>query len=162
MTNTSATPSPDRASDAAPATDGLSRRSILRGVAGGGLALPLLAACGGGSNDAQSSDSGSAKSGPSRAGKGQVAKADVPVGGGIILTDQNIVVTQPTKGQFKAFSAICTHQQCPVNAVSGGQIICPCHGSHFSITDGSAVHGPAQDPLAAKKVKVTGSRITVS
>jgi Rieske Fe-S protein len=71
-------------------------------------------------------------------------------------------VTQPTKGEFKAFSAICTHQGCPVNAVTGGEIVCPCHGSHFSITDGSPTSGPAAKPLAARKVTVDGAQLSVS
>jgi len=86
----------------------------------------------------------------------------VPVGGGVILPDQDAVVTQPTKGQFKAFTATCTHMQCQVGTVSGGEIICPCHGSRFSITDGSPVSGPATQPLAAKKVAVRGGRVTVA
>jgi Rieske Fe-S protein len=140
---------------------------MLRGVAVGGLGLPLLAACGGG-NGTSSSDGSSA--GDSTAGPGtsagssgvKVAVADVPVGGGKILTEQQVVVTQPTKGRFKAFSAICTHQGCTVNDVSRGEIVCPCHGSHFSITDGSPVSGPASTPLPAKKVGVAGGQISVS
>ena len=57
------------------------------------------------------------------------AAADVPEGGGTILADQEVVVTQPTKGVFKAFTAICTHQGCTVTKVADGAIVCPCHGS---------------------------------
>ncbi|WP_458688292.1 Rieske (2Fe-2S) protein, partial [Nocardia tengchongensis] len=53
--------------------------------------------------------------------------ADVPVGGGVILGDT--VVTQPNAGNFLAFSSVCPHQGCAVNAISGGVINCPCHGS---------------------------------
>jgi Rieske Fe-S protein len=86
----------------------------------------------------------------------------VPVGGGAIFPDDELVVTQPTKGEFKAFTAICTHQGCLVNKVEDEQIVCPCHGSHFSITDGAPVAGPASAPLAARKVAVKGTRITVT
>ena len=83
-----------------------------------------------------------------------VAAAQVPVGGGKILADKQIVVTQPRKGDFKAFSAVCTHMQCLVTTVKDGVIICPCHGSEFSIKDGSVVRGPASTGLPAVKVDV--------
>lgn len=153
-------------SDESRTSAGVSRRTMVRGVAVGGLSLPLLAACGGGSS--QSSGSGSSGSGSSgggskgKSGGTEVAVADVPVGGGKILGAQQVVVTQPTKGDFKAFTAICTHQGCTVGQVTGGKIICPCHGSEFSIKDGSPLTGPAQSPLAPKKVSVSGGQISVS
>jgi nitrite reductase/ring-hydroxylating ferredoxin subunit len=131
----------------------VTRRSVLRTAAVGGVALPLLAACGGGSSGAPASGG----SGPAT-----VPAADVPVGGGKILTAQQVVVTQPTKGDFKAFSAVCTHQKCLVGSIEGGQIVCPCHGSHYSIKDGSVISGPAPLPLPAKKTSVSGGQISVS
>jgi Rieske Fe-S protein len=71
------------------------------------------------------------------------------------------VVTQPTAGQYKAFTAVCTHEQCTVGDVSGGTINCYCHGSKFSITDGSVVKGPAASPLAAKNVTISGDSISL-
>jgi Rieske Fe-S protein len=81
------------------------------------------------------------------------------VGGGQILTGPKIVVTQPTAGAFKAFTAVCTHQGCTVGTVANGTIDCPCHGSKFSIKDGSVVNGPATRPLAAIAIKVDGTSI---
>jgi len=160
----------DSSPEAAPAD--LDRRTILRGATVGGLALPLLAACGGGdeassggSEGASSSagaDSPDSTAGSGGAGGTSVAAADVPVGGGTVLKGPKLVVTQPSKGDFKAFTAICTHQGCTVGGVENGQIVCPCHGSHFSITDGKPVSGPAQAPLASKKVSVSGGQISVS
>jgi Rieske Fe-S protein len=86
----------------------------------------------------------------------------VPVGGGTVFPDQSVVVTQPTPGEFRAFSAICTHQGCTVNAVSGGTINCPCHGSKFNITDGSVAAGPAKAPLAAKQVDNDQGQLSIS
>ena len=83
----------------------------------------------------------------------------MPVGEGIILNDQQIVVTQPTKGDFKAFSAICTHMNCMVGSISHGTIVCPCHGSQYSIKDGSVLGGPAPKPLPAIAVKVDGTEV---
>ncbi|NYJ74777.1 nitrite reductase/ring-hydroxylating ferredoxin subunit [Allobranchiibius huperziae] len=136
-----------------------SRRTVVRATAvtGVGIAGLGLAACGGSSG---SGGSGSASGGGG--GGTTVAKADVPVGGGKILGDAKVVVTQPTSGSFKAFSAICTHAGCTVGSVADGEIICPCHGSHFSIKDGSVTSGPAPKPLPAKTVTAEGSSLKVS
>jgi Rieske Fe-S protein len=72
------------------------------------------------------------------------------------------VVTQPTEGEFKAFSAVCTHQGCPVQSISDGTINCQCHGSAFAIEDGSVVNGPATRPLESKAVSVEGDSVRVS
>jgi Rieske Fe-S protein len=81
------------------------------------------------------------------------------VGGGEIFADAQVVVTQPTKGDFRGFSSICTHQGCPVTSISNGTINCTCHGSAFSIEDGSVQAGPAPRPLPAVKVSVAGGKI---
>jgi Rieske Fe-S protein len=85
--------------------------------------------------------------------------ADVPVGGGKILADKKIVITQPRVGSFQAFTAVCTHQGCTVSSVSGGTVNCPCHGSKFSIANGSVVTGPAPSALAPVSIKVQGTSI---
>jgi nitrite reductase/ring-hydroxylating ferredoxin subunit len=88
--------------------------------------------------------------------------SDIPVGGGKIFKDEKVVVTQPKEGEFKAFTNICTHQQCPVANVSDGTINCTCHGSKFSITDGSVENPPATEPLAEKKITVKGDSIQLA
>ena len=85
--------------------------------------------------------------------------SDVPVGGGKILADKKIVITQPRAGSFEAFTAVCTHQGCTVSSVSGGTVNCPCHGSKFSIANGSVVNGPAASPLAPVSITVQGTSI---
>ncbi|MFF7215582.1 Rieske (2Fe-2S) protein [Streptomyces sp. NPDC008238] len=102
---------------------------------------------------APASPPGSAPASPAATpGEVLVKTADVPVGGGTVLTDKKIVVTQPEAGEFKAFSAVCTHQGCLVNSVADGTINCPCHGSKFRITDASVVAGPAAKPLPAESI----------
>jgi Rieske Fe-S protein len=91
-----------------------------------------------------------------------VAMSRVPVGGGVILEDADYVITQPTKGEFKAFSKICTHQGCPVASVSNGVIHCNCHGSEYSIEDGSVTNPPAPKPLAEAKTTVFQSKVYVT
>jgi Rieske Fe-S protein len=91
-----------------------------------------------------------------------VAASTIPVGGGIVLDSRPVVVTQPQAGVFKAFSAVCTHQGCTVAGVSGGVIVCPCHQSTFSITDGSVQGGPAPSALPSVGVTVSGTNVVVA
>lgn len=87
--------------------------------------------------------------------KALVKTSAVPVGGGTVLKEQKLVVTQPTAGSFRCFTAVCTHTGCLVNKVENGTIDCPCHGSKYQITDGAVAHGPAPRPLTEKKITVT-------
>ncbi|MGC9665759.1 Rieske (2Fe-2S) protein [Planosporangium sp. 12N6] len=153
------------------------RRSVLAGAAGIGAAA-VLAACG--TDDAESSGSGvnggtngnagqaapttpGQQTGGQPAGGTALAKtSEIPVGGGKIFKDKDIVITQPTAGQFKAFSATCTHQGCPVTTVANGTINCNCHNSKFSVSDGSVTGGPAKAPLEAKNVTVQGDSVTLA
>ena len=176
------------ATSSATRADGLrDRRSVLRCaamVALAGAGAPLLAACGGGDSSSGAPSASGSSSAPSSgatspsssapassapassapAGGGSVLGpvSDVPVGGGKVFSDAKVVVTQPTAGTYKGFSAVCTHQGNPIGSVEGGQIVCPFHNSHFSITDGSPVSGPAQSPLPAVNVKVEGGNIVES
>lgn len=141
----------------------LSRRRTLAGAAGIGVGLPFLAACGG-TDDTASDSTGStgSTSGSGASSSGAIATSDIPVGGGEILADAGVVITQPTEGEFKAFSATCTHTGCQVGSVSDGAIVCPCHGSQFSITDGSVLQGPAGSPLAEQAITVKQGEITLT
>jgi Rieske Fe-S protein len=86
---------------------------------------------------------------------------EIPVGEGKIFDQNQVVVTQPVKGTFKAFSSTCTHAGCQVTTVANGTIDCPCHGSKYSVKDGSVVAGPAPRPLPPKQIKVSGDSITL-
>jgi Rieske Fe-S protein len=87
--------------------------------------------------------------------------SEIPVGGGKIYTAAKVVVTQPTRGQYKGFSAVCTHVGCIMSQVANGTIDCPCHGSEFKITNGAVVTGPAPSPLPAKPVTVTDGKVVL-
>ena len=91
-----------------------------------------------------------------------VAAAEVPVNGGVVLADQGVVVTQPAEGEFRGFSSTCTHQGCTVGSVSDGLIRCPCHGSRFSIEDGTVDNGPATQPLPEVPVSLEGDQIILA
>jgi nitrite reductase/ring-hydroxylating ferredoxin subunit len=149
------------------------RRGMLAGVGLAGLA-GTLAACspGGSASSAGSPASGATASGGGASGgaggasaggsSALAATSQIPVGGGKVFAAQRVVVTQPAAGEFKAFSAVCTHMQCIVDQVSSGTIDCPCHGSQFSITDGHVVAGPAPSALPAASIKVDGGKITLA
>jgi Rieske Fe-S protein len=91
-----------------------------------------------------------------------VAVADVPVGGGVVMGEADYVITQPTAGDFRAFSKFCTHRQCPLASVGGGTINCMCHGGRYSMYDGSVQAGPPPESLPAVEVTVTGGWVVVT
>lgn len=129
----------------------LTRRGAL--VTGSGIAAaPLLAGCG------QETDV--AVEPPQVASGSQLAwTKDVPVGGCAVFPDSKTVVTQPVEGEFKAFSAACTHEGCQVSSSSDGDIPCRCHGSAFSLEDGSVLKGPAKKPLPEVEITVDDDKI---
>jgi Rieske Fe-S protein len=167
-----------------PRTESLAtRRGMLAGVGLVGLAGAITACSSGGSSMSAAvadpaTSSGMGASSPTSAAASAPASASsassamggsaagaltatsaIPVGGGKIFTAQTTVVTQPSAGEFKVFSAVCTHMGCIVNQIADGRIDCPCHGSEYSITDGAVLAGPAPKPLPAKPFKVTGDSI---
>jgi Rieske Fe-S protein len=148
----------------------LNRRRALAGSAAIAVGVPVLAACG--SDDPTATDpatspspSDESPSEPSSdgtetpSGEALASAADVPVGGCLVVTGAKVVVTQPTEGDFKAFTAVCTHQGCLVETSSDGEIPCPCHGSRFSLEDGSPSSGPATAALAPVEITVDGDSI---
>lgn len=84
---------------------------------------------------------------------------EVPAGGGLVLEDAGIVLTRSESDSVAAFSAICTHQGCTVNEVSGGTINCFCHGSRFDAATGAPVAGPAKAPLEQFAVTVRDNAV---
>jgi Rieske Fe-S protein len=140
-----------------PEESGPDRRSLMKAAVA--VAVPIagvgmVAAC----------SSGKSSSSPANSGGNtptQVPVAEVPVGGGTVVDSAKVVVTQPAAGEYKAFSAICTHAGCTVSTVTDNQIHCPCHGSIFSAADGSVISGPAPSPLSPLTAKVNGANVDV-
>jgi len=145
---------------------GASRRSVL--VAGAAACAGALTGCAVYGREPAAGPPGRPAGGQPGTGGALARTADVPAGGGLILPDQQVVVTQPAAGQFRGFSAVCTHQGCTVASVSDGTINCPCHGSRFSVQDGSVVQAAAgltpdqQPPLPEVAISVDGDTIALA
>lgn len=95
---------------------------------------------------------------PSGAGQHLAALADIPDGGGIVLTSPAVVITRQGE-QVHAFSAVCTHQGCRVDKVRDGSIQCPCHGSRFDARTGAVTAGPAPAPLPSVAVTLRDGEV---
>ncbi|MEU6697372.1 Rieske (2Fe-2S) protein [Pseudonocardia sp. NPDC046786] len=141
---------------------GVGRRTVFAGT-GAAVAIGAVAACGGGTTTTDDG-SGQQQTGdvPDGAPGTELGPAsEVPVGGGTIYSDEQIVVTQPTEGEFTGLSAVCPHQGCAVGSVAGGVIVCPCHDSRFGL-DGTVLQGPARQPLESRPVTVADGTITLA
>ncbi|MFI8326094.1 Rieske (2Fe-2S) protein [Streptomyces sp. NPDC085529] len=145
------------------------RRAVLLAAALTTATAAAATACGsdGGEGGDGGTESGApattpAGTGSAPAGTPLASTSEIPVGGGTVFADRKVVVTQPTEGEFKAFSAVCTHQGCLVNKVADGTIDCPCHGSKYAIADGAVTAGPAPRPLPAERITVSGETITLA
>jgi Rieske Fe-S protein len=160
---------PDTEQPPASAEAGLtSRRGVIAGVGAVGV-VAALAACGTAAPTSTGSDGGgstggasSPAAGSSGGGASAIKAGDIPVGSGKVYANDNVVVTQPTAGQFKAFGTTCPHAGCQVTKVADGTINCPCHGSQFSIADGSVKAGPAPKGLTAKTVTKSGTDLKIA
>ena len=127
------------------------RRTVLAGAAGISAAA-LLAACG-----SEEPPPAAAPLQPALETLGKVS--DIPLSGGIIYADRDVIVTQPSLGEFRAFGARCTHKGCVLAAVQDNIISCKCHNAKYSATDGAVEGGPATEPLPARKIQVDGDLI---
>ncbi|MFC8727603.1 Rieske (2Fe-2S) protein [Streptomyces bacillaris] len=138
------------------------RRTVVLAVGAVGAAAALTA-CGGSDGSGGTGTDPVEQPGSGGAGGAVLAKtADIPEGGGMVFAAQKVVVTQPRAGEFKAFSATCTHQGCAVKDVTDNVITCPCHNSTFDAATGSPTGGPATQPLPARQISVEGGAITLA
>jgi Rieske Fe-S protein len=150
----------DRPTDTLP----ISRRTLIMNAGLAAAALAGVSSCTNYGTGPVSEPSAAATSEAPTGGAGNALTAmaaDIPIGSGKIFPDAETVITQPKKGEFKAFNSICTHQACPVATVTD-TINCDCHGSKYSITDGSVINPPAPKPLPPKTIKVDGDTLTVT
>jgi nitrite reductase/ring-hydroxylating ferredoxin subunit len=131
----------------------VNRRIVFSGLGALGVAA-ALAGCGGSDGDGGSSPQVDT-------GAELASTSEVPVGGGLILPEEKIVITQPVEGTFKAFTAVCTHQSLMVTSVADGKILCSNHGSSYSADSGEVEGGPAPSALSAVEIEVSADGATI-
>ncbi|MFD8966158.1 Rieske (2Fe-2S) protein [Streptomyces sp. NPDC059568] len=129
------------------------RRTVLKGVALAGAAGAGVAGC------STESKLGHAENPTPTAAVELGAADDIPIGGAKLFREQRLVVSCPARGEYKAFSAQCTHAGCLLEKLEGTVGDCPCHGSKFDVTTGEAIHGPATVPLPEVPVTAEGGKL---
>jgi nitrite reductase/ring-hydroxylating ferredoxin subunit len=145
------------------------RRALVTGICGAACAAALTACGSGRGSPAPRAGSPAPAPGapahptaPGGTAPTLAATSEIPVGGGKIFPEYRLVVTRPTAGDLRAFTAICTHERCMLIAVTDATINCPCHGSRFAITDGAVVNGPALRALTPREITVQGDSIILN
>jgi Rieske Fe-S protein len=148
----------------APAEPLLDRRTVVGGAAGVAVVCAVAACGAGGATGPPPTAEGAVPTtvvGNGSAGTKLGPVAAVPVGGGTVYQDLEVVVTQPEAGRFEGLSAVCTHTGCIVDKVTSGLIECPCHGSRYHL-DGTVARGPAPRALTPRPVTVVAGTIVLS
>ena len=144
----------------------LTRRGFVSAATWSVLGAALAGACGGGSDD----DDGPV--GPPSGGGVSVnggvitialdaERALASANGFLIVQQARTIVINAGNDVYRAFTSVCTHEQCDVNGFSGGRIRCPCHGSEYD-TGGRVVQGPATLPLAEYQTTFDAATRTVT
>jgi cytochrome b6-f complex iron-sulfur subunit len=90
-------------------------------------------------------------------------KSDIPKGGAkkIFVDNKPVLIIQPKSGDFRAFSAICTHLGCIVDwETKKNRFFCPCHAGVFD-SFGNVISGPPPRPLPRYEVKIEGEKVLV-
>jgi cytochrome b6-f complex iron-sulfur subunit len=72
------------------------------------------------------------------------------------------ILIMTAAGEYRAFTAICTHLDCTVQYRKDlKQIWCACHNGHYDL-NGNNISGPPPAPLTKYAVAVRGDQIIVS
>jgi cytochrome b6-f complex iron-sulfur subunit len=90
--------------------------------------------------------------------------SEVPPNSGKIFKFGNKpgILVHTASGEFKAFSAVCTHLECIVQYRSETkQIWCACHNGQYNLS-GKNVGGPPPRPLDEYKVNTRGDDVVVT
>lgn len=134
------------------------RRAVLGSALAAGAALSL-AACGDGSSAAPNNTPGPVPE-PTGAGVKVAKLTELPVGATLSVPAdaKNYLLYRPDEQTVLAYTAICTHAGCEVQAEET-DFACPCHGSHFALSDGHATGGPARDALARFAAAIDGKDV---
>ncbi len=94
-----------------------------------------------------------------------IADADLPEGTPTPVTVGAVPLLLVRRGAaIHAISNRCNHRGCSLHEgdFSGEtSVVCPCHGSTFSLEDGALLHGPATAPQPAYLTRVRDGKVEV-
>jgi len=80
----------------------------------------------------------------------------------VLINEKPVLVIRTTEGEFRAFSALCTHLQCVVGySAERNRIECPCHQGVYSV-EGLNISGPPPRPLEELPVSINEGTVIVS
>lgn len=139
----------------------ISRRGVIASAVGVS-AVAALSAC---STEVSDLTSTPAPEAPATTSPVAVAKtSDIPIGSGKKFDVEGvpILITQPRAGEFRGFSAVCTHAGFVMTNMANSEIKCDNHGAVYSADDGSVLSGPAPRALGKVTVTVEGDDVLVS
>ncbi len=160
MSSEAQKPEPTKTSDTSQSVDAMPRRRFVNFILGGGLLTTL------GSivvplfnfmippkiQEAVQNSVVAAKVGELPRNSGKVFKFGSKPG----------MLVHNEQGEYKAFSAVCTHLECTVQYREDFKHVwCACHNGHFDLT-GKNIIGPPPRPLEVYDVDISGDDIVVS
>ena len=93
------------------------------------------------------------------------ATSAVPVGSAVGFHDNGNTpawLVHERSGDFRAFSAVCTHAGCTVEYDPSGRFVCPCHGGEYDAATGAVIGGPPPSPLPGIPVTVVGGNVRLT
>ena len=139
----------------------ISRRGVIASAVGVSV-VAALSAC---STEVSNLTSTPAPDEPKTSAPVAVAKTtDIPIGSGKKFDVEGvpILITQPRAGEFRGFSAVCTHAGFVMSNMANSEIKCDNHGAVYSADDGSVLSGPAPRALGKVTVTIEGDDVLVS
>lgn len=151
----------------------LTRRGFVTAAAAP-LVAAALAACGGGGGDGPvGPGTGGGTRGVTVSGNtvaiDLAQQPGLTAAGGFLLIPEAKTVVLNVDGGYRAFTSVCTHQQCDITRFQGGVLVCPCHDSRFDVNgrvtkaaEGSGLTPQTQAPLRQYAVSASGSTVTVT
>lgn len=93
----------------------------------------------------------------------RLPRPEIPAGGAksVVINNVPVIVIERGKGDFVAFSRICTHLGCLVDFDEEDRsLFCPCHAGRFDL-NGNVVAGPPPAPLKALPVRLERDEILI-
>ncbi len=81
---------------------------------------------------------------------------------GVWMENKNVLLCN-VDGKFHAIGNVCTHMGCLLGegSLQGKEVVCPCHGSKFDVTNGKPTGPPATRAEPTYEVKIEGDQILI-